>query len=343
MNEFDSASRFCEDDDSPPGWLLLSLRIKTYKKTIHRTANSMGAALLLMQVFGTAIILVLPRLISLVFPHATASELFYDAFEYAVYAPVSLMLAACIGAWLSGNKARELIPFGRFSAVEGIGCMLLCFWGILVGNYCTNIISSFVPAVQESYEMISGADPVTPLELVLDLLKTAAIPALVEEFVFRGVLLGALRRLGDGFAIVVSALLFGTVHGNFVQMPFAFFVGLVFGYTVVRTRSLVPVIIVHFINNATSGLLTYFQPQLTALFGENYGIYLFAAWAYLGAVGLLMLVFLSPRKFSACIRPYNGCISPARRSVHFFLSPVMLLALTFYFVTAVMLVFSALR
>ncbi len=312
-------------------------RQKQYSKSIVRTGNSLGTTLLLVQVFGTAVILLLPKIVAAVFPFASTKDVFYEALEYAIYSPIALMLAAVVGAWISKNRVRELIPFEPFSLSEGVGCMLLCFWGILIGNYLTNILSTLVPRVQETYDMISGPDPSTPLELTLNLLQTAAIPALVEEFAFRGVMLGMLRRYGDGFAIVVSSLLFGVIHGNFVQMPFAFFVGLAFGYTVVRTGSLVPVVIIHFINNATSDLLVYFQPQLNALLGEYYMVYLFGAWFVLGGIGLMTLVLFSNKGFSACLRPYVGCISPTRRTVSLVRAPVLILAVLYYFFNALMI------
>ena len=49
---------------------------------------------------------------------------------------------------------------------------------------------------------------------MLNLVSTAVLPALVEEMVFRGYILGALRPQGDGLAIVFSAVFFGLLHGK---------------------------------------------------------------------------------------------------------------------------------
>ena len=57
--------------------------------------------------------------------------------------------------------------------------------------------------------------------LVLNLLVLAVLPALLEEMIFRVCILGALRKYGDTFAIVVSALLFGFIHGGLSQSVFA--------------------------------------------------------------------------------------------------------------------------
>ena len=69
----------------------------------------------------------------------------------------------------------------------------------------------------------------TLISLVLNILSTAILPALIEEMIFRGYILGALRAHGDGLAVVLSAVLFGLFHGNVLQIPFALILGLAMG------------------------------------------------------------------------------------------------------------------
>ena len=78
----------------------------------------------------------------------------------------------------------------------------------------------------------------------------------VEELVFRGAIMQSLRRFGDTFALFVSSLLFGLVHGNLVQAPMAFVTGLAIGYFVLRTGSLRTGMTIHFVNNALAVVLS---------------------------------------------------------------------------------------
>ena len=78
----------------------------------------------------------------------------------------------------------------------------------------------------------------------------------VEELVFRGAIMQSLRRFGDTFALFVSSLLFGLVHGNLVQAPMAFVTGLAIGYFVLRTGSLRTGMAIHFVNNALAVVLS---------------------------------------------------------------------------------------
>lgn len=69
-----------------------------------------------------------------------------------------------------------------------------------------------------------------------------------EEFIYRGILLHSLERYGKYFAIIISALIFGLMHGNAVQFPVAFVIGTVFGYITLK-YSLGVSIAIHILNN----------------------------------------------------------------------------------------------
>ena len=95
-----------------------------------------------------------------------------------------------------------------------------------------------------------------PVEIILNIIAISIIPALSEEFAFRGIILSKLRKYGDGFAVFISALLFGLLHGNIVQIPFAFIVGLGLAFVTIKTSSIVPAIITHFLNNLSSVIIS---------------------------------------------------------------------------------------
>lgn len=69
----------------------------------------------------------------------------------------------------------------------------------------------------------------------------------------------SLRRFGDGFALLVSALLFGLFHLNMIQAPYAFLLGLWFGYLVLRTGSLWISMVLHACVNFSAGVMSIFM------------------------------------------------------------------------------------
>jgi membrane protease YdiL (CAAX protease family) len=87
---------------------------------------------------------------------------------------------------------------------------------------------------------------------------------ITEELLFRGILLRPLEKYGKRFAILVSAFLFGLMHGNVVQTPFAFVVGMILGYVAVE-YNILWAIVLHMFNNLVMGDL------ITRVFGETVG------------------------------------------------------------------------
>ncbi|MBA7591923.1 hypothetical protein ES708_34094 [subsurface metagenome] len=82
---------------------------------------------------------------------------------------------------------------------------------------------------------------------------------ILEEALFRGIILdGFLTRYKPGKAIFWSALLFGLFHLNPWQFIPGFLIGLLLGYIYLKTRSIIPVILVHIVNNSFSYLIMYF-------------------------------------------------------------------------------------
>lgn len=96
----------------------------------------------------------------------------------------------------------------------------------------------------------------------LGLLTTVIAAPVCEEIIFRGAILGHLLRTWQRpwAAVGVSALVFGAIHGNPAQMFFAFLIGLVLGWVYLRTGSLVPGIVMHFVNNALATLIGLASP-----------------------------------------------------------------------------------
>lgn len=88
-----------------------------------------------------------------------------------------------------------------------------------------------------------------------------------EEILFRGLVQRSLMPYGKRFAIFCSAFAFGMFHGNLIQTPFAFLVGLVLGY-VAAEYNICWAMLLHMVNNLVIAdmlyRLTSFLPEMTA-------------------------------------------------------------------------------
>ena len=99
--------------------------------------------------------------------------------------------------------------------------------------------------------------PITPSGIALDFVYTAFLPAITEEWFFRGIAMRKLLPYGKGFAVVSSALLFGFMHGYPAQTLFSIFFGLIAGYTYLKTGSIWFGVLIHFVNNTISLAVSY--------------------------------------------------------------------------------------
>ena len=90
----------------------------------------------------------------------------------------------------------------------------------------------------------------------LGLLSIALLAPILEEMLFRGSIEGYLLKAWKSpwGAIIVSSLVFGVVHMNPAQIPFAFLLGVMFGWLYYRTGSLLPGIIGHVLNNSVAAV-----------------------------------------------------------------------------------------
>lgn len=107
-----------------------------------------------------------------------------------------------------------------------------------------------------------------------------------EEILFRGVLLRSLQPFGKKFAILASAFLFGIFHGNLVQSPFAFVIGLILGYTA-SEYSILWAMVLHMFNNL---ILSDVLSRLTGLLPGVVGDWI--SLAVILILGLLGIGFL---------------------------------------------------
>ena len=137
-----------------------------------------------------------------------------------------------------------------FSEVSGktIGVSIpLIVAGMLFINLCSEFLG-LPDLMQDTFLGMSRN--------VFGIISITIMAPLVEELLFRGAIQGYMLRKGMKplNAILIASAIFGIVHMNPIQIPFAFAIGLIFGWLYYRTGSVVPGIIGHFINNSIACL-----------------------------------------------------------------------------------------
>lgn len=140
---------------------------------------------------------------------------------------------------------NEIIPLhklrqGELLPMIGMGLSMMMVEGC-ISNYVN--YPGAVRGANYSYDIVSFGNTWT--DAILTFLCLGVIPALIETFVFDGVILQTMRRRGgDGFALFFSSAMFALMTTNFVEMPGAFLTNLMLGYLVIFSGSLIPAVAV---------------------------------------------------------------------------------------------------
>ena len=141
-------------------------------------------------------------------------------------------------------------PLKSFREIS-LKTIVLCFPLIMAGMIFFNLCAEFLALpdnMQDSFFALSRS--------VFGVLSITILGPLLEEFLFRGFIQKRLVQIGVKplYAILASSAIFGVIHMNLAQIPFAFAIGLIFGWLYYRTGSLLPGIIGHIINNSLATL-----------------------------------------------------------------------------------------
>ncbi len=173
---------------------------------------------------------------------------------YVLYLPVPVLLVALFSRRWGNPFASKRAPRGAYITAV-FGGMALSAFANVMASYIMNFLTCLGVKEPTSPDNIEP----TVTSLLINIVATAIFPAIFEEMVFRGYILGALRPHGDKLAVIISALLFGLIHGNILQVPFAAILGMVLGWLVVQTNSIWPAVALHGANNLFSVVMQWLE------------------------------------------------------------------------------------
>ena len=118
----------------------------------------------------------------------------------------------------------------------------------------------------QSMEVVEGLNEALFIEdsLLLNILIVACMPAVCEEIFFRGFLLSAFRNNKKSYksAIIITGILFGFMHMDFIRMIPTGILGISFAYAVCKTNSIFIGMIMHFLNNGLAVLISHYTANL---------------------------------------------------------------------------------
>lgn len=122
-------------------------------------------------------------------------------------------------------------------------------------NLAITLIINLIPqSFMDKYNMSVGL--ATTGNLFLMIVATGIMGPIAEEITFRHFILQPNRRVSEKYAIIISAISFGIMHGNIIQGTYTFILGLLFAREDIKENNLLPSIIMHITINTSSVLIS---------------------------------------------------------------------------------------
>lgn len=231
----------------------------------------------------------------------------------AVMVPLATLLPAVIYMVKNRMDPVDSIRFEHRNAWFTILGILGGFGVCLLGNFPAGIIDTFLKNIGLP-SVDTGPQGYDPASSWVYMLAVAVLAPVIEEFVFRGIILTRLEKYGKWFAVVGSAIIFGIAHGDIARFAFAFIAGLVFGFLYVKTRNIWVPVIVHFLNNSLAVVQQYASYFLSETESETLNELTLYIPIILGMVCILILLLVWRRKFFTLRTPQEVSQDPLGHS-----------------------------
>lgn len=142
-------------------------------------------------------------------------------------------------------------------------CVALMIAGNFLAQMALNYLANFIPNINLE-NPVSEAFSSTDLGIMIFL--TVVIAPIMEELIFRKLLLDRVNPIGEGISILLSGMLFGALHGNLQQFFYATLLGMLLAFIYLKTGKIIYPILFHMLVNFLCGVLP------TVLFGDILGM-----------------------------------------------------------------------
>lgn len=181
----------------------------------------------------------------------------YDTMTIVMGSQLFVLLVPLIGSKICGVKLRETFRIRSIRPVSLVFIFLIAFCSFPIISLL-NVISMFFV----ENEVAGVAMDMYPHGLFLSMLVMAVMPAVGEEVLMRGVIYRSYQRKSPIFALFASAVIFGLIHMNFNQMPYAIFLGIIMVLLIEATDSILSSMFLHFLINGFSTMAGYFTANI---------------------------------------------------------------------------------
>ncbi len=214
----------------------------------------------------------------------------------------------------------------RLKPLAFLGIFLVCTAAMYITNFFSVFLTFLIALLKgQNYTDLNPLNEMfTGSNYILTLLYASVAAPIVEELIFRKLLLNKLRRYGDVPAILMCGIAFGLFHMNLAQFFYATALGMIFSYITIRTNTIRYSILLHIMINFIGAAITPFATKPNMLVSV-----IMVMWVFSSIAAGVVIFILNIRK----IRLYRGI--PMQKKSKYFLNPGTILYTLFCLVMIV--------
>ncbi len=212
------------------------------------------------------------------------TEYLYNPVKKIVLGIGSVLFILIYGLRKSKSKVLEVFPMKFFNPLLLVPVVLFLMADHILLEEINMHVEKAIPPPPWFWELFNRIFE-SDYGWLGALVKVVVIAPIVEELIFRGIIMyGFMRNYPKFIAIFFSALLFALFHLNPWQFPATFILGLLLGWVMVRTKNIILSIIIHALNNLLVLLTITFWAEV-----KTHPLMLMEKQDLLKTSGLLML------------------------------------------------------
>lgn len=245
-----------------PNYNLMEAEKKAYKKLVKKTGTILGVSLVVFSLLQSLLVNLISLAAALMSMYPTRIGGLLVSLAYSDWFSIAginiLAYAAILPVML---QTLKLVPEQKIVKKKMRIRKIIMFFVLAMGlGYILNLIGSginFIIAVMtnRNYANMSPVNSLMEEMHWATILYVSVIGPVLEEYVFRWVLLNRLRPFGEKAAILFTAVMFGLMHKNLSQILYATAIGIILGYVSVKTGRLIYNSLIHIMINSYSTIL----------------------------------------------------------------------------------------
>ena len=244
------------------------------------------------------------------FPQVTESDWYVWVLTAIVIVGIALPLIYLLTRSIPNSPKGEVV---KLKTHQFFGLFFICTAVMYIANFFSVFLLFAISIIkgESFYDLNPLTDLFTSGNFIYGLLYASIAAPIVEELIFRKILLEKLRRYGDIPAILLTAFAFGLFHMNLAQFFYATALGIIFAYVTIRTNTVKYSILLHIMINSVGTLMTPFATKPNMVVSVIIMIWIFSSIA----IGVVILA-LNIRKVRLYRAPW-----PLAKVSGYFLNP----------------------